>query len=108
MLGKLLHQSLHRLAQRYGPIISIKLGHVSTIVVLSPEAAELFLKVRDVVFASRPKVQSSDYLTFGTKGLAFTEYGSYWHTIRKWCILHIFSSSKLKNFAPVRKAEIEP
>ncbi|KAK8985562.1 hypothetical protein V6N11_068816 [Hibiscus sabdariffa] len=106
MLGKLPHQSLHRLAQRYGPIMLIKLGHVPTIVVSSPEAAELFLKVHDVVFASRPKVQSSDYLTCGAKGLAFTEYGSYWRTVRKWCILHLLSALKVESFAPVRKAEM--
>ncbi|KAE8683746.1 CYP736A12 protein [Hibiscus syriacus] len=105
ILGNLPHQSLHRLAKKYGPIMSIKLGYVPTIVVSSAEAAELFLKVHDVVFASRPKVQSADYLTCGAKGLAFTEYGSYWRTVRKWCILHLLSASKVECFTLVRKEE---
>ncbi|KAK6249636.1 hypothetical protein SCA6_003641 [Theobroma cacao] len=53
-----------------------------------------------------PKVQASEYLSFGGKGMGFTEYGSYWRTVRKWCTLHLLSSSKVEYFAPVRKAEL--
>ncbi|OMO53008.1 Cytochrome P450 [Corchorus capsularis] len=67
---------------------------------------ELFLKNHDVVFASRPKVQASEYLSYGSKGMAFTQYGSYWRTTRKWCTLHLLSASKVEQFAPVRKAEL--
>ncbi|TYH86803.1 hypothetical protein ES332_D01G070600v1 [Gossypium tomentosum] len=93
MLGNLPHQSLHYLAKKYGPIMSIMLGKVPTIVVSSPEAAELFLKVHDVVFASRPKVQSAKYFTYGGKALAFTQYGSY-------------CASKVECFAPIRKSDV--
>ncbi|XVE58757.1 hypothetical protein DITRI_Ditri04bG0194800 [Diplodiscus trichospermus] len=106
MLGKLPHQSLHHLAKRYGPIMSIWLGSIPTIVVSSPQAAELFLKTHDLVFASRPKVQASEYLSYGARAMAFTEYGSYWRTVRKWCTLHLLSASKVESFAPLRKAEV--
>ncbi|XVE64069.1 hypothetical protein DITRI_Ditri07aG0071600 [Diplodiscus trichospermus] len=106
MLGKLPHQNLHHLAKRYGPIMSIRLGYVPTIVVTSAQAAELFLKTHDIVFASRPKVQASKYLSYGAKGLAFTEYGSYWRTVRKLCTLQLLSASKIEYFAPLRKAEL--
>ncbi|XVF09638.1 hypothetical protein REPUB_Repub07fG0111300 [Reevesia pubescens] len=107
MLGNLPHQSLHHLAKKYGSIMSIRLGYVSTIVVSSPEAAELFLKTHDIIFASRPKVQASDYLSYGTKGLAFAQYGSYWRTVRKWCTLQLLSASKVEFFAPIRRTEVE-
>ncbi|KAK5770283.1 hypothetical protein PVK06_046433 [Gossypium arboreum] len=71
MLGNLPHQTLHHLGKKYGPIMSIKLGYVPTIVVSSPEATELFLKVHDLVFASKPNLQSTEYLTYSGKGLAF-------------------------------------
>ncbi|OMP01029.1 Cytochrome P450 [Corchorus capsularis] len=86
--------------------MSIRLGYVPAIVVSSPHAAELFLKTHDVVFASRPKIQASEYLSYGSKGMAFTEYGPYWRTTRKWCTLHLLSASKVEQFAPVRKAEL--
>ncbi|KAG8473750.1 hypothetical protein CXB51_035548 [Gossypium anomalum] len=106
MLGNLPHQTLHHLGKKYGPIMSIKLGYIPTIVVSSPEAAELFLKVHDLVFASRPNLQSTEYLTYSGKGLAFAHYGSYWRTVRKWCTLHFLSASKIECFAPVRKEEV--
>ncbi|MBA0767119.1 hypothetical protein Gotri_016066 [Gossypium trilobum] len=74
MLGKLPHQNLHHLAKRYGPIMSLRLGCVPTIVVSSPEAAELFLKTHDLVFASRPGIQAGEYLSYGSTGMAFTPY----------------------------------
>ncbi|XVE64070.1 hypothetical protein DITRI_Ditri07aG0071700 [Diplodiscus trichospermus] len=107
MLGNLPHRSLHRLAKKYGSIMSIRLGYIPTIVVSSPEAAELFLKTHDIIFAGRPKVQASEYLSYGTKGLAFTQYGSYWRTVRKWCTLQLLSASKVELFAPIRRTEVE-
>ncbi|KAK7837436.1 cytochrome p450 cyp736a12 [Quercus suber] len=106
MLGSLPHRALHCLAKIYGPIMSLRLGHVPTIVVSSPQAAELFLKTHDTIFASRPKLQVSEYLSYGTKGMAFTKYGSYWRNFRKLCTLQLLCVSKIGSFAPVRKAEV--
>ncbi|OMO94577.1 Cytochrome P450 [Corchorus olitorius] len=87
--------------------MSIRLGYVPTIVVSSPQAAELFLKTHDIIFAGRPKVQVSEVVSYGTKGLAFAQYGSYWRTVRKWCTLQLLSASKVELFAPVRRMELE-
>nr|KYP40177.1 Cytochrome P450 71D10 [Cajanus cajan] len=106
LLGKLPHRALQDLAKKYGPIMSIKLGQVPTIVVSSPEAAELFLKTHDTVFASRPKTQASEYMSYGTKGIAFTEYGPYWRNVRKLCTTQLLTASKVEMFAPQRREEL--
>ncbi|XP_024929950.3 cytochrome P450 CYP736A12 [Ziziphus jujuba] len=105
-LGNLPHRNLQKLAQKHGHIMSIKLGTVPTIVVSSPQAAELFLKNHDTNFASRPKIQASEYLSYGTKGLVFAEYGPYWRNTRKLCTLQLLSSSKAESFAELRKEEL--
>ncbi|MBA0811004.1 hypothetical protein Gohar_002943, partial [Gossypium harknessii] len=107
MLGQLPYRSLSNLAKKYGSIMSIRLGNVPTIVVSSPEAAELVLKIHDVVFASRPKLQFADYVSYGNKGLAFAPYRSFWRTVRKWCTLQLLSSSKVELFEPIRRREME-
>ncbi|XVF09639.1 hypothetical protein REPUB_Repub07fG0111400 [Reevesia pubescens] len=107
LFGKLPHQTLHHLAKKYGPIMLVRLGCVPTIVVSSPQAAELFLKTHDAVFANRPQLQAVEYMAKGNKGMAFSAYGSYWRGVRKWCILHILSPSKVESFAPIRRAEVE-
>ncbi|XP_057447085.1 cytochrome P450 CYP736A12-like [Lotus japonicus] len=106
MLGKLPHRSLQALAKKYGPIMSMKLGQVPTIVASSPEAAELFLKTHDTIFASRPKTQASEYLSFGGKGMVWSEYGPYWRNVKKMSMTQLLSASKVASFAPLRKEEL--
>ncbi|XP_028800132.1 cytochrome P450 CYP736A12-like [Neltuma alba] len=106
LLGTLPHRSLHSLARRYGPIMSLRLGQVPAVVVSSPEAAELFLKTHDVVFASRPRTQASEFLSYGSKGIAFAEYGPYWRDMRKLCTLQLFSASRVEMFRPIRREEL--
>ncbi|MBA0650183.1 hypothetical protein Goklo_017636 [Gossypium klotzschianum] len=83
--------------------MSIRLGSVPTVVVSSPPVAEMFLKTHDVVFASRPKVQVLQSIYNGKKGIAFTELGPYWRSVRKFCNQQLFNASKIESFAPSRK-----
>ncbi|KDP20096.1 hypothetical protein JCGZ_05865 [Jatropha curcas] len=106
MLGNLPHQTLYNLAKLHGPIMSLRLGYVQTIVVSSANAAKLFLKTHDAVFGSRPKLRASRYMSYGTKGMAFTEYGPYWRSVRKLCTVQLLSASKIEYFAPIRKEEL--
>ncbi|TKY44691.1 Cytochrome P450 CYP736A12 [Spatholobus suberectus] len=103
--GTLPHRSLQSLSKRYGPIMSLQLGNVPTVVVSSPEAAELFLKTHDTVFANRPKFEAAQY-TYGAESVAFAEYGPYWRNVRKVCTTHLLSASKVESFGPLRKREI--
>ncbi|KAK2451721.1 cytochrome P450 CYP736A12 [Trifolium repens] len=106
MLGKLPHRTLQSLAKKYGPIMSLKLGQVQTIVVSSPQIAELFLKTHDSIFCNRPKTFASSYFSYGRKGLVFTEYGDYWRNMRKLCNIQLLHTSKVETFAPLRKEEV--
>ncbi|MED6195679.1 hypothetical protein PIB30_040275 [Stylosanthes scabra] len=106
MLGKFPHRTLQALATKYGPIMSLKLGQVSALVVSSPEVAQLFFKTHDLIFANRPKLQVVETLSYGRKGLVFTEYGGYWRNVRKLCIMQLLSASKIEMFHPLREKEL--
>uniref|UniRef100_A0AAT9UTC3 Cytochrome P450 CYP736A360-like protein n=1 Tax=Cnidium monnieri TaxID=94007 RepID=A0AAT9UTC3_CNIMO len=101
MLGKLPHRTLYKMSQKYGPIMSLRLGLMPTIVVSSPVAAELFLKTHDAVFANRPKVQFSD-----SKTMAFSEFGGYWRSVRKFCNMELLSPTKIDSMAGLRREEL--
>lgn len=107
MLGTLPHRTLEALSKKHGPIMLLRLGQVPTVIVSSSSAAEQFLKTHDVVFSSRPKLEATHYLSYGSKGLVFCEYGTYWRNMRKVCTLQLLSASKVESFAPLRKRELK-
>ncbi|KAI9084180.1 hypothetical protein K1719_033851 [Acacia pycnantha] len=107
LLGELPHRSLQTLSTTYGPIMSLRFGHVPTIVLSSAAAAELFLKSNDTVFANRPLLEALEYFSYGFKGLVFSEYGPYWRNMRKLCWLNLLTTSKVESFAPLRMEEVE-
>ncbi|EXB80838.1 Flavonoid 3'-monooxygenase [Morus notabilis] len=106
LLGKFLHHDLHKLAKKYGPIMHMRLGLIPTIIVSSPEAAELFLKTHDLVFASRPHIEAAKYMFWEYRDLVFAPYGSYWRYMRKMCTLELLNSVKISSFKAIRKEEI--
>ncbi|KAG2716511.1 hypothetical protein I3760_03G129700 [Carya illinoinensis] len=105
-LGEFPHRDLQRLAQKYGPIMHLRLGFVPAIVVSSPQAAELFLKAHDLVFASRPPMESAKYISYEQRSMVFAPYGSYWRNIRKMCTLEFLSNVKINSFKSMRNEEI--
>jgi hypothetical protein len=107
ILGKLPHRTLHSLSKKYGPIMFLQLGQVPTIIISSSKVAKSFLNTHDLVFASRPRIQGSELMSYGSKGMAFSEYGPYWRSVRKFCTLKLLSASKVEMFGPIRKEELD-
>lgn len=106
-LGSNPHRDLHELAQKYGPVMYLRLGFVPAIIVSSPQAAELFLKTHDLVFAGRPPHEAAKYMAWEQKNLAFGEYGSYWRNVRKMCTLELLSHTKINSFRSMREEELD-
>ncbi|XP_042039991.1 cytochrome P450 71AU50-like [Salvia splendens] len=106
MLGENPHHDLQRIAKDHGPIMYMRFGFAPIIVVSSPEAAELFLKTHDLVFASRPPQQGFRYLSWGQRNLAFGAYGSYWQNMSKLCTVELLSTLKISSFRSMRREEL--
>lgn len=106
LLGQNPHHDLHKLAQKYGSIMYLRLGFVPTIVVSSPEAAKLFLKTHDLVFASRPPQEAMKHMAYEQRNLSFSPYGACWRNIRKMCTLELLSNAKVNSFESIRREEV--
>ncbi|WJX63588.1 hypothetical protein P8452_48454 [Trifolium repens] len=107
ILGTLPYRTLQSLSKKYGPIMFLQLGQVPAIVISSSKVAESFFKTHDLVFSSRPRIQGSDLMSYGSKGIGFSEYGPYWRSVRKFITSNLLSSSKVEMFGPIRKQELD-
>ncbi|KAG6650769.1 cytochrome P450 71B36-like isoform X2 [Carya illinoinensis] len=106
-LGELRHQSLWRLSKKYGPVMLIKLGGISNIVISSVDAAREVLKVHDLDCCSRPPLDTTRRLTYNYRDIAFAPYGQYWREIRKICVLEVFSVKRVQSYRPIREEEVD-
>ncbi|KAI0497676.1 hypothetical protein KFK09_020909 [Dendrobium nobile] len=107
LLGRRLrHRALRDLSAVYGPIMRLKLGEISTIVISSPEAAKEIMQTHDIIFASRPSTPTIDALVYGSKDLVFASYGEFWRQMRRLCINELLSSKRVHSFRAIREMEI--
>ncbi|MCD7464691.1 hypothetical protein HAX54_053238 [Datura stramonium] len=106
LIGKNVHQYLHLIAKKYGPIMSMRFGVVPIVVASSPHAAEQFLKTHDLIFASRPNNRVAQFISYGQRNLSFGKYGPYWRNMRKLCTVELLSTLKINSFQAMRKQEV--
>lgn len=106
LLGKLPPRALKDLADKYGPIMYLRLGSVPTLVVSAPEMAKHFLQTHDLVFASRPATAAGKYMAYNFKDVALAPYGDYWRQTRKICIQELFTANRIESFQSGRDEEV--
>ncbi|XP_024533098.1 flavonoid 3'-monooxygenase-like [Selaginella moellendorffii] len=106
LLGKLPHQSLQKLSQRYGGLMLLKLGIHNTLVVSTAETARELLKTQDHVFSSRPRTITGENFGYGGAGMVWAAYGDHWRSVRKLCTLELLTAKRVVMFQQVRKTEM--
>ncbi|KAJ0025010.1 hypothetical protein Pint_09100 [Pistacia integerrima] len=95
-----------KLSQKYGPLISLRLGSVPTILVSSAKMAKEVMKTQDLVCCSRPALHGQQTLSYNGLDLIFSPYNDYWREIRKICVVHLFNSNRVQQFRPIREDEV--
>ncbi|KAJ1275070.1 hypothetical protein BS78_05G107900 [Paspalum vaginatum] len=101
-----LYRATRGLAQKHGPLISLRLGEVPAVVVSSPEAAQEIMKTKDITFADRFSNATIAAFTFNGNNIAFAPYGERWRQLRKICMVELLSAARVLSFQRIREEEV--
>ncbi|KAI3839091.1 hypothetical protein MKX03_011090 [Papaver bracteatum] len=94
-LGRKPHESLTRLAKFYGPLMSLKLGSVTTVVASSPAMAKEILQKHDQSFASRTILEAITVFSHHKVSMVWLPVSPQWRNLRKITNSHISATQKL-------------
>ncbi|KAL9303281.1 hypothetical protein ACSQ67_020544 [Phaseolus vulgaris] len=102
-----LHQTLHKLSKTYGPIMTVKIGTITTVVISSPTIAKEALQKKDQALASRFIPESVQALSHDESSLVFLPVSTKWKTLRKVCATKIFCIQQLDSTQALRQRKMK-
>ncbi|OAY34805.1 cytochrome P450 CYP82D47 [Manihot esculenta] len=94
------------IADKHGPIFSIKLGIHRTVVISNQHIMKEFYTTNDKFLASRPPSKLSKHLGYNAASFAFAPCSSYWRDVRKLAVVEVLSPQRLKLLKDVRTSEV--
>ncbi|EEC66608.1 hypothetical protein OsI_32841 [Oryza sativa Indica Group] len=104
LLGDQPHRSLAGLAKTYGPLMSLRLGAVTTVVVSSPDVAREFLQKHDAVFATRSAPDAAGDHT--RNSVPWLPPGPRWRELRKIMATELFATHRLDALHELRQEKV--
>ncbi|KAK8609226.1 hypothetical protein V6N13_025532 [Hibiscus sabdariffa] len=105
LVRSVLPKSFQDLARRYGPLMGIRLGASSCLVVSNAAVAKEVLKTHDLEFCSRPEFGSSEHFIYRGSRFILAQYGDYWRFMKKLCMTRLLAVPQLDKFADIRDQE---
>ncbi|CAA0842642.1 cytochrome P450- family 76- subfamily C-polypeptide 6 [Striga hermonthica] len=106
LLGPKPHQSLAKLSRVYGPLMSLKLGTLTTVVISSPEAARSVLQTHDLPFSSRKITIAAGSRDHDRFSMVFLPVDGPWRKLRRICREHMFSGPSLESGRALRREKL--
>ncbi|XP_047978073.1 cytochrome P450 76T24-like [Salvia hispanica] len=106
-LGPTPHRSLAKLSHKYGPVMSLKLGSITTVVISSAETAKLVLQKYDSSFSNRTIPLASKALRHDEFSVGWLPVGSQWRKLRKICREQMFSAPRLDASEGLRREKLQ-
>ncbi|CAL0327042.1 unnamed protein product [Lupinus luteus] len=100
------HVILGNMADKYGPVFTMRLGVHQTLVVSNSDMAKECFTINDRAFASRPKSLAFDILGYNFSMVGFSPYGSYWRQVRKLATVELLSSHRIDSLKHVIEWEV--
>ncbi|KAK6934063.1 Cytochrome P450 [Dillenia turbinata] len=105
-LGDKPHKSLAKLAKIHGPIMSVKLGQITTIVISSPALAKEVLQTNDLNFSYRAFPECTKAHNHHINSMVWLPPAKEWRNLRKLSNSQIFSARTLDANQHLRQQKV--
>ncbi|KAG6734191.1 hypothetical protein I3842_01G261500 [Carya illinoinensis] len=102
------HQTLAKLSKQHGPLMTLKLGSTTTIVISSPDTAKEALQKHDQAFSSRTipdAARAFDHHKFSMAWLPASSTG--WRSLRKVAAMEMFVPQRLDATEAIRHKKVQ-
>ncbi|XP_062110629.1 geraniol 8-hydroxylase-like [Humulus lupulus] len=106
-LGDKPHKSLAKLSHIHGPIMSLKLGRITTVVVSTADMAREVLQTHDHLFSNRTIPDSLRACDHYKYGMVWVPVSPSWRNLRKLCNSHLFSVKALDANKNLRHQKVQ-
>ncbi|KAI3966500.1 hypothetical protein MKW92_001604 [Papaver armeniacum] len=106
-LGKKPHESLTQLGKVYGPLMSLKLGSLTTVVISSPTIAKEVLQKHDQSFSSRTVIDAITIFDTHKYSMIWLPASPQWRALRKLANSHLFTTQKLDSNQNLRQQKLD-
>nr|QPN72038.1 cytochrome P540 [Stevia rebaudiana] len=100
------HRVFGNLADKYGPIFTIKLGVHQAVIVNDAELAKSCFTVNDKAFASRPKSLLSVIMGYNYAMFPLSQYGEYYTKMSKMAKVELLSQKRVEMIKDIRVSEV--
>ncbi|KAM7252711.1 hypothetical protein ACFE04_008220 [Oxalis oulophora] len=107
LIGNKPHISLTQLAKQYGPIISLKLGSKTIVVISDPSIAKEALHQHEDAFTNRSILDAVRVLDHEKLSLVWCPVSSHWKNLRRICAMHLFTSHRLEATLGLRRQKTQ-
>lgn len=107
-LGTKPHRAFADLARLHGPVMSLKLGSITTVVISSPAAAREVLQKHDHVLSGRPFPDAARACDHHIHSFIWKSASSpKWKSLKRLCSVEMFSLQKLNLTETLRRRKVD-
>ncbi|GMH29814.1 hypothetical protein Nepgr_031657 [Nepenthes gracilis] len=100
-------RSFGEIAKVYGPVMTVQLGYLTTVVISSAAMARQVLQKQDLSFSTRNPWAAVSVLDHHESSVAFLPPDSEWRNLRKICKSFIFSNSRIDASGALRRKVVQ-
>ncbi|KAK7316393.1 hypothetical protein VNO77_35406 [Canavalia gladiata] len=101
------HKTLGALADKYGPLFTIKLGVKPALVLSNWEMAKECFTANDLAVSSRPKLVAVELMSYNQAFVGLAPYGTYWRELRKIVTFEFLSNRRIEQLRHIRVSEVQ-